>query len=109
MSLTMVVVIAAVAFGGWRLLAPQAERAADTAGDSASAVVGTVNVAHFTAAEASLEAQRRATGSYVGTPLQPPVTLVRVDASSYCVELDRPPQMLHLAGPGGTPASGPCS
>jgi hypothetical protein len=107
MSLTMVVLIAAVAFGGWRLL-PQAERAADSAGESADAVVGTVNVAYFTAAEASLEAQRRATGSYVGTSLQPPVTLVRVDASSYCVQLDRPPHMLHLAGPGGTPASGPC-
>jgi hypothetical protein len=105
----MVVVIAAVAFGGWRLLAPQAERAANSAGESADAVVGTVNLAHFTAAEVSLESQRRATGSYVGTPLQPPVTLVRVDATSYCVQLDERGQVLHVAGPGGKPASGPCA
>ena len=105
----MVAAIAAVAFGGWRLLAPQAHKAAGTAGESADAVIGTVNLAYFTAAEVSLESQRRATGSYVGTPLQPPVTLVRVDAASYCIQLDQPTQVLHLAGPGGAPASGPCS
>ena len=103
--LTLVVVIAAVAFGGSRLLAPKAEKAA---GESADAVVGTVSSAYFTAAQASLEGQRRATGSYVGTPVQPPLRLVRADADSYCVELDRPPQAQHLDGPGGTVADGPC-
>jgi hypothetical protein len=102
------VVVVAVAFGGWRLLAPQAQKASDAAGESADALVGTVSSAYFTAAQASLEAQRRATGSYAGTPLQPPLTLVRADAAGYCVQLDRPPQVVHLDGPGGSLAAGPC-
>jgi hypothetical protein len=106
--LTLVVVIAAVAFGGWRLLAPQAERASNAAGDGTEAVVGTVSTASFTAAQASLEAQRHATGSYAGTRVQPPLTLVRADDASYCVQLDRPPQMQHLEGPGGAIAPGAC-
>jgi hypothetical protein len=106
--LFMIVAIAAVAFGGWRLLAPQADKASDAAGESAGALVGSVSSAYFTAAQASLEAQRRATGSYAGTAIQPPLALVRADASTYCVQLDRPPQVVHLDGPGGSPASGPC-
>jgi hypothetical protein len=106
--LTIVLVIA-LAFGGWQLLARQADRASTSAGDSADALVETVSGAYFTGAQVSLESQRRATGSYAGTPLQPPVTLVRGDATSYCIQLDRPPQVRHLAGPGGSPAAGPCS
>lgn len=106
--LTLVVVIAAVTFGGWRLLAPQAEKASNAAGDGAEAVVGTISTASFTAAQASLEAQRHATGSYAGTRLQPPLTLVRADDASYCVQLDRPPEVQHLDGPGGTIAAGSC-
>jgi hypothetical protein len=104
-----VVLIVAVAFGGWRLLAPQADKVSDAAGQSADAVIDGVTRAYFTSAEASLQAQRSATGSYAGTRLQPPLTLVRADASSYCIQLDRAPQVLHVTGPGGAPASGPCS
>jgi hypothetical protein len=104
----LVVAIAALAFGGWKMIAPQAEKATEAAGESADAVVDTVSRAYFTGAEASLAAQRSATGSYAGTPLQPPVTLVRADASSYCIQLDRPSLQQHVNGPGGAPASGPC-
>jgi hypothetical protein len=103
-----VVVLVALAFGAWRVLAPRAERASNEAGESADALVGTVSRAYFTAAEASLHAHRSATGSYAGTPLQPPVTLVRADASSYCIQLDRPPVQEHLDGPGGVATAGPC-
>jgi len=109
MSLTVVLVIAALAFGGWRVLMPQAEKATEAAGASADAVVDSISRAYFTAAEASLQAQRSATGSYSGTPLQPPLTLVRADASSYCIQLDRPALQLHVNGPGGAPTPGPCA
>lgn len=104
--LTLIVAIVALAFGGMRLLAPKAEKAA---GESAEQVVGTVSSAYFTAAQSSLEAQRRATGSYAGTPIQAPLRLVRADADSYCLQLDRPPQVQHLDGPGGGAATGPCA
>jgi hypothetical protein len=107
--IVMIVAVAAVAFGGWMLLAPQAKKASDAAGEGAEELVGTVSTAYFTAAEASLEAQRHATGSYAGTPIQAPLRLVRVDATTYCVELDQPTQVTHLEGPGGSPAPGPCS
>ncbi len=104
-----IVVLVALAFGAWRVLAPQAQKASNDAGESADALVGTVSLAYFTAAEASLQVQRSTTGSYSGAALQPPVTLVRADATSYCIQLDRPPVQEHMNGPGGTPAAGPCS
>lgn len=107
-TLTLVVV-AALAFVAWRMIAPQAEKASDEAGKGADAIVGTVSRAYFTAAEASLQAQKSATGSYAGVLLQPPLTLVRAEASSYCIQLDRPPVQEHVNGPGGAPASGPCA
>lgn len=103
------VVIVALALGAWRMLAPQAHKASNAAGQSADAVVDTIARAYFTGAEASLQAQRTATGSYAGTPLQPPMSLVRADASSYCIQLDRPSAQLHLDGPGGAPTPGPCT
>ena len=108
MSLTLVVIVA-LAFGAWRILAPHAQKASNEAGESADAVVGTVARAYFTGAEASLEVQRSTTGSYAGASLQPPITLVRADAGSYCIQLDRPSLQQHVNGPGGVPASGPCA
>jgi hypothetical protein len=108
-TLTVVLVIVAVAFGGWRLLAPKAERASDAAGESATALTDTVSRASFVAAQATLQAQLSATGSYAGAALQPPMTLVRADASGYCIQLDRAPAVQHLNGPGGSPEPGPCS
>lgn len=90
------------------MLAPQAERATEAASEGADAVVDTVSRAYFTGAEASLRAQRSATGTYAGAQLQPPVTLVRADEGSYCIQLDRPPLQQHVNGPGGTPVLGPC-
>jgi hypothetical protein len=106
----VLVVIVALGFGAWRmLLAPQTQKAADGAGASADALVDTVSRAYFTGAEASLEVQRSTTGSYAGARLEPPMTLVRADATSYCIQLDRPPAQAHENGPGGVPAAGPCA
>jgi len=106
-SITLVVIVA-LAFGAWRILAPQAQKASNAAGESADAVVDTVTSAYFTGAEASLQAQRSATGSYADTRLQSPMTLVHADESSYCIQLDRPSAQMHVDGPGGAPAAGPC-
>ena len=40
--------------------------------------------------------------------MQPPITLVRVDDTSYCLQLDQGAVLQHLVGPGGTPLPGAC-
>ena len=104
------VAVIALGVGAWKvLLAPQAQKGANAAGQSAEALVDTVSRAYFTGAEATLQAQFSATGSYVGARLEPPMTLVRVDGATYCIQLDRPPVQAHENGPGGAPAPGPCA
>src|SRR5262245_12264282 len=106
----VLIVVLALAVGGWKtMLAPQARKGANEAEASAGALVDAVSRASFTGAEATLQAQFSATGSYVGARLEPPMTLVRVDGSTYCIQLDRPPVQAHENGPGGVPAPGPCA
>jgi hypothetical protein len=105
--LTIGVAVAAVAFGGWRMLVPASTDAKEV-GDAVSSVLDTMTRAQFTGAQATLDAQRNATGSYKDAPLTPPMTLVRADASSYCIQFAKGPVVRHLAGPAGTAASGRC-
>ena len=107
-GLTIGLTIAAVAFGGWRMLLPGTEGASSDVSDSVSTLISSTMRAAFTGAEASLAAQRTVTGSYAGTLVQPPITLVRADASSYCLQLERGAVLQHLAGPGATPQPGAC-
>jgi hypothetical protein len=106
--LTIGVAVAAVVFGGWRMLLPATNGDAKQVEGAVSSVLDTVTRAQFTGAQATLDAQRNATGSYEGAPLAPPLTLVRADATSYCIQFAQGPVVRHLAGPGGSPASGPC-
>jgi len=106
--LTLGITIAAVAFGGWRMLLPGADTASSDVSSGVSAVLATTLSAAFTGAEASMDAQRNATGSYAGAVVQPPVTLVRADTSAYCLELDKGAIVQHVAGPGGSAQPGPC-
>jgi len=108
MYLTIGLTIAAVAFGGWRMLLPGADSASSDVTDGVSSLISTTLRASFTAGQASLDAQRIATGTYAGAAVQPPLTLVRADASSYCLELSRGAILQHLVGPGGTPLPGAC-
>jgi hypothetical protein len=103
-----ILVIGAAAFGGWYTLNSASDRTTKAAGESADALVDGVARAYFTGAEASLAVQRSATGSYAGAVLRTPMTLVRADASSYCIQLDRPSGQQHVNGPGGAPVPGPC-
>jgi len=106
--LTLGVTIAAVAFGGWRMLLPGTDAVSSGASNDVSSLLATTLSATFTGAEASLDAQRNATGSYAGATVEPPVTLVRADASSYCLQVSQGPVLQHVAGPGGSPQPGPC-
>ncbi len=107
--LTIGITIAAVAFGGWRMLLPGTGGGDSNAiSDGVSSLVSTTLNAQFMGAEASLDAEKTATGSYAGTPIQAPLTLVRADASSYCIELSQGPVLQHVNGPGGTPQPGAC-
>jgi hypothetical protein len=106
--LTVGITIAAVAFGGWRMLIPGADSASSGVSNDVSAMISTTMKASFTGAQMSLDAQRTATGSYAGTRLQPPITLIRADAVTYCIQLEQGPVLQHLEGPGGTPAPGAC-
>ena len=65
----------------------------------------TANGVAFEQAQAQLEQQHALNGTYAGTSLAGfGVTLVRADASTYCIQN----AAAHLAGPGGTAATGPC-
>lgn len=107
-GLTIGLTIAAVAFGGWRMLIPGADRASSGVTGGVSAMISTTMRAAFVGAQASVDAQRSATGSYVGSVVQPPIALIRADATSYCLQLDQGAVLQHLAGPSGAPQPGPC-
>jgi hypothetical protein len=90
------------------MILPGTESASNGVSDSASTLISTTMRAAFTGAEASLAAQRTVSGTYAGTPVQPPLTLVRADVASYCLQLTQGVVVQHLAGPGGTPQPGAC-
>jgi hypothetical protein len=71
------------------------------------AAVGTVN---FTQAGTELEAYRAEHETYAGAVLPPSfgVTLVRADATTYCLQAGVGGAMQHFVGPAGPAASGPC-
>lgn len=106
--LTIGLTVAAVAVGGWKMLLPASSDGSKEVVGAVSSMVSTITSAQFTGARATLDAERNATGSYEGAPLSPPLTLVRADASSYCIEYAQGPVLQHLVGPGGTPQPGHC-
>lgn len=109
-SLGLVTLVVALAVSGYLVSrqlgstgpsSPTASQAIAEAGDA----VGTLNLQQ---AALALEQFRAQSGSYAGAALGGfAVQLTRADAASYCVQTLRDP-VSHLAGPGGTPADGPC-
>jgi hypothetical protein len=106
--LTIGFAVAAVAVGGWKMLLPATGSESKHVSDAVSSVLDSVTSTQFTGARATLDAQRNATGSYEGAPLTAPMTLVRADSTSYCIEYAQGPVVRHLVGPGGTPQPGRC-
>jgi hypothetical protein len=73
----------------------------------ATAAVGSLN---FTAAATELEGYKSEHATYAGAVLPPAfgATVVRADATSYCLQAGIGGTVQHFTGPGGTPAAGPC-
>lgn len=85
---------------------PTSERTKQ-ARDEATAAVSSIN---FTAAAPELEAYRAEHGTYAGASLSAGfgVSLVRADATSYCLQSGVAASAQHFAGPSGATAAGPC-
>lgn len=73
----------------------------------ATAAVSSLN---FTGAATELEAYKAEHATYAGAALPPAfgVTVMRADATSYCLQAGVGGGVQHFTGPGGTPATGPC-
>ena len=100
--------VVVAAFTAWRVLLPTANETAEDAAGGVAALLDTTAQAQFTGAQATLEVQRRTTGSYAGAAIQAPLRLVRADATAYCLELVRGGQVASVSGPGGSPRAGRC-
>jgi hypothetical protein len=75
--------------------------------EDATIAVSTLN---FNAVAPELEAFRAEHGTYAGATLSPAfgVTLVRADATSYCVQAGVGTSVAHFDGPSGSTAAGSC-
>jgi hypothetical protein len=80
---------------------------AESAESKASAAVSAMN---FTAASTQLEAYHAENATYAGASVPPSfgVTLVRADATSYCLQTGVGAAAQHFTGPGGAAAAGAC-
>lgn len=111
-ALGLVSLLAALAVGGYLFMAqaktvgPTSE-AGEQATQQAAAHVGAAN---FQAAAPLLQAHHAQNGTYAGAVVPPNlgVSLVRADATSYCLQAGTPPSQQHVVGPAGPPAPGPC-
>jgi hypothetical protein len=111
-GLSFVSLLAALAIGGYlfyaqtKTVGPTSE-AAERAEQQAGAEVATAN---FQAAAPVLQAHYAEHATYAGAPLTPNygVTLVRGDATSYCLQTNTGDAVQHLVGPAGAPTPGPC-
>ncbi len=111
-GLSFVSLLAALAIGGYlfyaqtKTVGPTSE-AAERAEQQAGAEVATAN---FQAAAPVLQAHYAEHATYAGAPLTPNygVTLVRGDATSYCLQTNTGGAVQHLVGPAGAPTPGPC-
>ena len=81
-GLTIGLTIAAgTAFGGWRMLVPRTDSGSSGVSNQRSPRSSRRRSRRGSpAAQASLDAQRSATGSHAGAVVRPPLTLVRADS-----------------------------
>lgn len=102
-SLAIVAVLMAVSMGHNGPTSKSTKRAEA----QATAAVGSLN---FTGAATELEAYKSEHATYAGAVLPPAfgATVVRADASTYCLQAGVGGTVQHFIGPGGTPAAGPC-
>jgi hypothetical protein len=102
-SLAIVAVLMAVSMGHNGPTSKSTKRAEA----QATSAVGSLN---FTGAATELEAYKSEHATYAGAVLPPAfgVTVVRADASTYCLQAGVGGTVQHFIGPGGTPVAGSC-
>lgn len=101
----MVSLLVTLAVIGWMLTAQQSGSTRKQETQAVDQAQAAANGVAFQQAQAQLEQQHALNGTYAGTSLAGfGVTLVRADASTYCIQNAG----AHLAGPGGVAATGPC-
>jgi hypothetical protein len=103
----LVSLLAALAVCGWLVTAQmRSARVTDAAGITATQVASdTASAASLAQAALALETAKATAATYAGASVSVTgVSLVRADADAYCLQAAG----LHLAGPGGAPAPGPC-
>ena len=102
-SLAIVAVLMAVSMGHNGPTSKSTKRAEA----QATAAVGSLN---FTGAATELEAYKSEHATYAGAVLPPAfgATVVRADASTYCLQAGVGGTVQHFIGPGGTPVAGSC-
>ena len=89
----------------WMMTVQQSSSSRKQQAQEVDQAQATANGVAFEQAQAQLEQQHALKGTYAGTSLAGfGVTLVRADASTYCIQNAG----AHLAGPGGAAATGPC-
>ena len=111
-SLTLISMVIALAVVGYlfttqmREQGPTSEAAQNLEQDATQAAA----TANFQSAAPELQAYFMQNGTYAGATLQPVfgVTLVRADATSYCLQSGTGATAQHVTGPGGSPTPGPC-
>jgi type II secretory pathway pseudopilin PulG len=94
----------------WALTMQHSGPTSATAKRAESEATAAVSAMNFTAAATQLEMYHAENATYTGASVPPSfgVTLVRADASSYCLQSGVGGAAQHFAGPGGTAAAGPC-
>lgn len=107
----MSVVVGLVLVGTlWALTMQHSGPTSATAQSDESKASAAVSAMNFTTAATELESYHASHATYSGAsvPRSFGVTLVRADASSYCLQTGIGTAAQHFTGPGGTAASGSC-
>jgi len=108
----IVSLLLALVLGGalWAMNASKAGPTSEPAQKAESQAQQVAATANFGAAAVQLETFHAENATYSGVSLPPSfgVTLVRADASSYCLQTETGAAVQHLVGPGGQPAPGSC-
>ena len=111
-TLGLPLLLVALAVGGYLFMAqskstgPSSAVVTQAESQAESFAAGT----NFQAAGQTLQAWYAESGTYAGATMAPGagVTLVRADATSYCLETGAGTAVEHETGPGGQPQPGPC-
>ena len=109
-GISLLSLLATLLVVGWLLTAQNGQ--SPTQSETVQAVQQaqqTASALTFQQAQTQLEQSHAINGTYAGASVADfGVTLVRADAASYCLQTGSGTAVSHLAGPGGTAASGPC-